>query len=231
MTALLAIGATIAVNGTLFLAGGGLVHAWYYRGDPADGRWRLQPDKPVPSRDLLVARLPLVGLNVVLFNTLVGLCLWALFTGRTRAVWDPAELGVLGWVAGTAACFLWFHGVTYYVHRLLHTRWLFRHVHKVHHKAHTPVWLDAHYMHPAESFYAAGTLCAPLFLWPVHGWTFLAYVVIVGIHELTDHTGIRFRMWPLAPSVGHDAHHRKVRTNYSQLLDWLDRLHGTTERT
>ena len=159
-------------------------------------------------------RLPNVVLNLVIFNAIVGAALWAIAAGRSRVVFRIGEHGVLLLVATALAAPLVFPG-------------LFRNVHAVHHRAATPVFVDAHYMHPAEAVYSAVALMLPAFLFPTHAIAFGIYYFTVGFHELLDHTGVRVHMPGLSPSSHHDEHHRSVKRCYGQALPLLDSWLGT----
>ncbi|KAG6432897.1 hypothetical protein SASPL_104487 [Salvia splendens] len=62
--------------------------------------------------------------------------------------------------------------VFYWGHRILHTKWLYKHVHSVHHEYATPFGLTSEYAHPAEIlFLGFATILGPhlitLWLWMV----------------------------------------------------------------
>ena len=155
--------------------------------------------------------------------------------------WTYASLGwgFRAWpgVGGMAMSFIlslvlydtWF----YWLHRLIHTRLLYRKVHQWHHLTVPPVvwsnnsdrlvdnlflqsyWLFAHFLLPA----------APVVLF-VHK----LYDQITGIigHSGHEHGG-RW-CWPPSPLVGvthHDQHHRYFRCNYATHFSWWDRAMGT----
>lgn len=121
----------------------------------------------------------------------------------------------------------------YWMHRALHTKWLYRHVHALHHRVVTPWAITGNYLHPVE-FVLTGTLA-------------LAGPVLFSSHIVTIWIWFAFRQWeaseghcgfdlPLAPtrlvpfSVGaahHDFHHAKFRGNYAGFLPIWDRAFGT----
>jgi sterol desaturase/sphingolipid hydroxylase (fatty acid hydroxylase superfamily) len=129
-----------------------------------------------------------------------------------------------------------FDAYFYALHRLLHTRWLMRRVHLVHHRAReVDVWSTIA-MHPLELLLVAGFVPAATWLVPLHlasvaaAGTFLATSIVLG------HTGWeRLPGWwertPLAPLLlpprVHAAHHARLRCNYGATLTCFDRMFGT----
>ncbi|XP_048752717.1 fatty acid hydroxylase domain-containing protein 2-like isoform X2 [Ostrea edulis] len=113
----------------------------------------------------------------------------------------------------------------YYSHRLMHSSFLYKRVHKKHHEWTAPIGLTAVYSHPIEMLVTnlIPFLCGPVVfgsclvtaLW----WFAIAFTVTI-IH----HSGYHL---PLLPSPEfHDFHHLKFTGNYG-VLGVLDRLHGT----
>ncbi len=218
---------TITINLAFFFLGGGLLH-WWFHGRQRDRpeAWKHQPARFQSRRDM-VRKLPLVIFNGFILQLAVGVGVWAMFEGRTRAFW---ELGAASWpylLASTAAMFLWYHVALYYVHRLMHRPRMFRWFHRIHHEQKSPVFLDALYEHPIEAAWGAFVLTAPLFLFPVWAWSYFVFIAVVGVHEILDHAGVNLNLPLLSRSSAHDEHHRRSSCYYGQLLPLLDRLHGS----
>ncbi|MBI2383362.1 MAG: sterol desaturase family protein [Gammaproteobacteria bacterium] len=124
----------------------------------------------------------------------------------------------------------------YWMHRTLHTRWLFRHVHGRHHRIYTPWAITGHYMHPVE-YVLTGTLA-------------MVGPALVGAHYATLWVWIAFRQWEAAEghcgydfrwsptrwlpgsdgAIHHDFHHARVKGNFAGFLAIWDRAFGTLVR-
>ncbi|KAG4113564.1 hypothetical protein ERO13_D13G231300v2 [Gossypium hirsutum] len=123
--------------------------------------------------------------------------------------------------------------VFYWGHRVLHTKWLYKHVHSVHHEYATPFGLTSEYAHPAEIlFLGFATIVGPAITGP-HLITLWLWMVLRVLETVEAHCGYHFP-WSLSnflPLYGgadfHDYHHRLLYTksgNYSSTfvyMDWL----------
>ena len=123
--------------------------------------------------------------------------------------------------------------VLYYVlHRLLHTRWLYRNIHIVHHRMTAPTAFAGAYFHPIE--YAAVTLVAlagPVLLGS-HVATIWAWGIVRQWSAVEGHCGyaLPFGLAAVIPGYDpafHDGHHKRFAGNYANCIPALDRRFGT----
>lgn len=121
--------------------------------------------------------------------------------------------------------------IYYWIHRALHTRWLYRHVHSVHHRISAPWAIAGGYFHPAE--YVLILLCSsagPILL-GAHIVTIWLWIVIRQWGAAYGHSGYVFpwHKWPLfSPTPDyHDNHHSRCNGNYANYFPALDRLFRT----
>ncbi|XP_057772404.1 methylsterol monooxygenase 2-2-like [Salvia miltiorrhiza] len=126
--------------------------------------------------------------------------------------------------------------VFYWGHRILHTKWLYKHVHSVHHEYATPFGLTSEYAHPAEIlFLGFATILGPAITGP-HLVTLWLWMVLRVLETVEAHCGYHFP-WSLSnylPLYGgadfHDYHHRLLYTksgNYSSTFVYMDWIFGT----
>jgi Delta7-sterol 5-desaturase len=126
----------------------------------------------------------------------------------------------------------------YWTHRAMHHRWLYRHVHRVHHLSTNPSPLAAYAFAPAEALVQAAFVPLVVLVIPVHAvalFTFLAFMIV---RNVLGHLGIellppRFIRWRWlnwnTTSTHHSMHHRHVRTNYALYFTWWDRAMNTLD--
>ncbi|GFZ13270.1 sterol 4-alpha-methyl-oxidase 2-1 [Actinidia rufa] len=126
--------------------------------------------------------------------------------------------------------------VFYWGHRILHTKWLYKHVHSIHHEYATPFGLTSEYAHPAEIlFLGFATIVGPAITGP-HLITLWLWMVVRVLETVEAHCGYHFP-WSLSnflPLYGgadfHDYHHRLLYTksgNYSSTFVYMDWIFGT----
>lgn len=113
----------------------------------------------------------------------------------------------------------------------MHTRWCYARLHKYHHHYHSPEPFDDMFIHPLEAFGYYCILYSPAYLLPMHACTFLAYMVVLGVFGVADHSGIRFSLPGLYDTADHDAHHSRFEVNYAFPFPYLDLLAGTYSGT
>jgi len=225
------LGTTAVSMGAFALFAGALtLVAWR---EPAWARpWRIQSRRP-RAQSLVGPSLARWMVNNLAFTALVSAA-WrwlpgpGVHLGPSPSVWE---------LAAQFAFFVYVDDFLFYwMHRAMHTRWLFKRVHGVHHRILTPWAITGHYMHPLE-FVLTGALA-------------LAVPWLVGAHVYTLWAWITFRQWeaaeghcgydlPWSPSKllpgsdgarHHDAHHARVRGNYAGFFPHCDRWFGTYAR-
>jgi len=113
---------------------------------------------------------------------------------------------------------IWF----YVTHRLLHIPYLYKTIHKVHHRFQQPCAMAAVYAHPLEFMFGnvAGLALGPI-LTQAHPYTSYAWFAVGLFSTCLSHSGYK----PFAK--GHDAHHEFYHYNYGVGGFILDGLFGT----
>ena len=120
----------------------------------------------------------------------------------------------------------------YWAHRAMHTKWLFRRVHRVHHKSRTPTPWAAYAFAPPEAILEAGILPLTALLLPLHQVTVLLFVTHMIVRNVIGHAGVELfpSWWLRAPilrwittTTHHDLHHSHGGYNFGLYFTWWDR--------
>lgn len=190
-----------------------------------------------PSRDEVAHGIRWSMSNMAFSGVSAVVLYWLIRDGRTsmyfgvvgRDGWLYCAVSVVLGIAGYDAWFYWYH-------RLLHTPWLFQHVHATHHRAANPTAFAAFAHHPIETFLGNAYFVLFVMLVPVHPMAFGAVGAYLFTVNIIAHMGYEFyprgftrhrllRWW--GTSTHHNMHHRYVGCNYGIVFNYWDRLMGT----
>jgi len=114
----------------------------------------------------------------------------------------------------------------YWLHRLLHTKLLYKHVHKVHHRHKSAIAWSSFYFHPLELVLTwFFVFLLPILFVRLHYVTLMAYITTLLLSLVKSHCGID--IYGLYTSKFHDLHHLKFNGNYGSDLGFWDKVVGT----
>jgi len=121
----------------------------------------------------------------------------------------------------------------YILHRILHIKWLYPLIHKVHHEYPAPFALSATYSHPIETMILGlATFYPVVVVKDFHLFTFYLWVLFRSFDSNIEHCGydltrnLRFLSLYGGTSF-HDKHHTSFNYNFASRFTYLDKLLGT----
>lgn len=206
---------------------------WIASRDPQSlRRFRIQSRRPREQK--LVASSIARWLVNNLFLLFLVVAAWPLLARSDLRLDAPPTIGA---AVAQVVAFIYLDDFAYYgVHRGLHSPFLYRHVHSVHHTILTPWAVTGHFMHPIEFALTGALALLPATLLGVHVSVLWAWVVWRQWEATEGHSGYDFPYSPshLFPGSDgarhHDAHHARVKGNYAGFFAYVDGLFGTFAR-
>lgn len=193
---------------------------------------RIQSRKP-GSKDIR-REIAFSLMTAVLFS-LVGFSVWL---GSQHGFFRiyPGIPGGVRLVAEFVTMVLLHDTYFYWAHRAMHTRRVFRRVHRLHHKSRTPTAWAAYAFAPPEAVIEAAILPLAASVLPLHEVTVLLFVTHMIVRNAIGHAGVELfpRWWLRAPvlkwittTTHHDLHHSHGGYNFGLYFTWWDRWMNT----
>lgn len=208
---LLFVPVSVVTSLLIFYGIGGALHFYFYHKRGHDsGVWKCQPKRFLTydnHRHEIVAG----TCNMVMCAILSGLLTTYLYNGGfTTLYFNVTDRGVLYLVMSTAATFMFIEAASYYMHRLLHGPFLYKRIHKHHHRYHSPTAFASVAMHPVEVLTYQSILIVPMFIVPLHAVAYVFLLLYVYYFGMIDHSGIMMDSWLpwQPPTLFHDDHHK-----------------------
>ena len=117
----------------------------------------------------------------------------------------------------------------YFLHKYMHAnKFIYKKIHKIHHRANTPIPIEYIYVHPLEWMSGMiGPFIGMILMGGISFYSYVIYLLIRNFHELHIHSGIlTSKLFRILPFYGtnehHDIHHSKRDGNYSSTFTYLD---------
>jgi sterol desaturase/sphingolipid hydroxylase (fatty acid hydroxylase superfamily) len=173
------------------------------------------------------------SLSTLLIFAAIGLVIFTqIMRGNMVIYQQPAQYGWAWLVCSQLAMIVWHDAYFYVTHRLLHTPWLFRHVHGVHHRSRNPSPWAAYAFHPIEAVVNALVVPLALCVVPLH----ISVIFIFGVHQIlrNAHGHAAIETMPrgfathwlggrFTTTTHHHLHHENAKGNYGLWFTWWDR--------
>ena len=191
--------------------------------------YRIQPKEYFAKR--FYERFPLILFNI---SILLGVGIVGVFLLQGFIDFELPTVWVFVWQL--VLIFLIDDLYFYFYHSALHTKFLYKHIHKTHHRSTMPIPMEYIFTHPLEWFFGAigpfiGLVVIASFA-EINIYAFWAMSALRNLHELDIHSGIKSsKITSLIPFYGttehHDLHHSKNKGNYASTFTLWDKVFGT----
>lgn len=115
----------------------------------------------------------------------------------------------------------------YFVHRALHTRFLYKHIHKPHHSFINTTPFAAFAFHPVDGYMQGIAYHIFVFLFPMNSFVHLVSLACVSMWTINIHDRVSFGIPGINGAGHHTIHHTTYKSNYGQYFTFWDKLCGT----
>lgn len=206
---------------------------WGRKDGPVIGH-RLNRDRPKAATIRHELKLSLLSSWIYALPAAV---VWEAWRGGGTLIYlDVARYGV-PWLFVSGALYLLIQDAYYYwLHRLMHQRAVFRHVHAGHHRSRQPTPFASFSFDWAEAALTAWLLPALTFVIPIHPAVIVALLTVMTIAAVLNHAGAELLPgWLVQGPLGawmisathHSVHHTHFGSNFGLYFRFWDRAMGT----
>eukprot|EP00756_Hemistasia_phaeocysticola_P055120 Hpha_TRINITY_DN31032_c0_g1::TRINITY_DN31032_c0_g1_i1::g.64026::m.64026/K07750/E1.14.13.72, SC4MOL, ERG25; methylsterol monooxygenase len=181
-----------------------LVWNFYPQFNPLE-RWKVQKGR-YETKERVVAMLLLI-----IFNHSIGIAI-AVAPFNYRGL---KEQGVLSGMTGVPtflelawqlpACCMLYDTLFFAIHCMMHTKWLYHNIHKVHHRSKVTIGITSAYFHPIDYVLSGISVLLPPMLVSNHVLVSVLWLIIHMCETTNAHCGYDIPFLPSAKD--HDFHH------------------------
>lgn len=205
-------------------------------------RWKkerfahLRIQKTFPKNEQLLNEVKWSLSTFLIFSVGAIFLYHPIMSGETKLYFNFDKYG-LGYLLFSLVFVIFAHDAYFYwAHRFMHLKWLFKHVHRVHHLSTNPSPLAAFSFHPLEALIEGGFMAVIIFIIPFHPLILGIFLLFSHMTNVMGHLGYElfpsgFTRHPILgfinSSTHHNMHHRYFTNNYGFYFNFWDRLLGT----
>lgn len=147
--------------------------------------------------------------------------------GYSKEYSDPSQHGYIYLFISPLLFIAFSDCIIYFVHRALHTRWLYRNVHKPHHSFVYTTPFAAFAFHPLDGYLQGVSYHLFVFIFPFHSAVHLLSLVAVSMWTINIHDRVMFGIPGVNGAGHHTIHHITYKSNYGQYFTFWDKFCGT----
>lgn len=148
--------------------------------------------------------------------------------GHSKLYANVDHYGWLYLVAQFPIFLLFTDSLIYLIHRALHSKYLYKRLHKPHHKWIMPTPFASHAFHPLDGYAQSLPYHVFPFLLPLHKYAYIALFSFINVWTVLIHDGEYLANDPVINGAAcHSLHHLKFSCNYGQFTTLFDRMGGS----
>lgn len=211
----------------------GIPYFWLY----VFGKEKYSQDKiqtEYPEKSQIFKEIKYSLITMLIYSSGIWLFIYWLKNGYTLNYSNISEYGLPYFFISVLLMIVIHDTYSYWIHRLIHHKLLFKYVHLLHHKFKNPSPWSAFAFHPFESLLTLGVIPIVMFLIPWHNLALIIFITIIIAYDTFVHLGfdikkLKIFKWQNTPK-DHDVHHRNSKYNFGLYFTIWDRLMGTYKK-
>ena len=213
-----------------YLVVAGVPYLWLYiLGEKRFKKLKIQEKHP--GRQQILKEIKYSIVTLFIYSSGIWIFLYWLRNGYTKNYSDINEFGLPYFVLSIFLMIVMHDAYSYWIHRIIHHRWVFKHVHLLHHKFKNPSPWSAFAFHPFESILTMGIIPIILFVLPWHNLALVVFITGIIFYDTFVHLGYNIKQFKVFKyqntPLDHDVHHRNSKYNFGLYFTFWDRLMGT----
>lgn len=191
----------------------------------------IKIQKKYPDKKQILAEIKYSLITFCIYSSGIWFFLYWLKSGYTQNYVLISELGFPYLIISVFIMIIMHDTYSYWIHRLMHHKLIFKYTHLFHHKFKNPSPWSAFAFHPFESILTMGIIPIIIFTIPWHNLALVIFITVMIFYDTFVHWGYNIKMfkifkWQNTP-VDHDVHHQNSKYNFGLYLTIWDRLMGT----
>ncbi|WP_258227655.1 sterol desaturase family protein [Aestuariibaculum sp. M13] len=208
----------------------GVPYLWLYViGKDKYVKYKIQKAQPTRKQVLLEIKYSLITFCV--YSSGIWPFLFWLKDGYTKNYLEINDYGIIYFLVSILLMILIHDAYSYWIHRLMHHKMLFKYTHLLHHRFKNPSPWSAFAFHPFESVLTMGIVPVIIFTIPWHNWALVIFITWMIFYDTFVHLGYNIRQLKLFKfqntPLDHDVHHTNSKYNFGLYFTFWDRLMGT----
>lgn len=172
-----------------------------------------------------------------LVNTALAYIIFYLYQAGYLKIYEDINQHSIMYFLFSIIAAIFFHDTYFYwAHRSMHSPWLYKKVHAIHHRSINPTPFATHSFHPIEAVMESLFLLPMFAILPMHVYAIVIFLLLTFIFNVAGHlgyeilpTGVWNKWWGrwLTTTTHHNIHHQYFKGNYALYGRYWDVWFGT----
>ncbi|MCG2791954.1 MAG: sterol desaturase family protein [Weeksellaceae bacterium] len=200
---------------------------------------RLKIQQKFPMQKDYIREIKHSFLTILIFAGYAFLIFSDDFRSKTQIYDNFQEHSILYFFASIILAILIHDTYFYFMHRIMHHRLFFKHIHLIHHKSTNPNPFSSYSFHPSEAIIEGAVILVIVFTIPIHKIAIGLFLLFMILFNIYGHLGYELIPKKISNSAlgkwintatYHNVHHKNSKKNFGLYFTFWDRIFNTLEQ-